>query len=94
VTAPDIRIYVTATCPYCRAAVALLDGRGAPYQKIDCSEDAATRDWLVEKTGRRTVPQIFIGDVPVGGYDDLKRLDKLGALDPILRGEAAPPSVI
>ncbi len=93
-SAVDIRVYVTTYCPYCFAAKALLDGRGAKYEAIDCTDDPDTRAWLVEQTGRRTVPQIFIGGVPVGGYDDLKRLDKLGALEPILRGEATPPSVL
>ena len=90
----DVRIYTTTYCGYCHAAKALLAKRGVAFQEIDCTDDAATRRMLIEKTGQRTVPQIFIGGVPVGGFDELSRLDRDGTLDQILAGEAAPPSVL
>jgi glutaredoxin 3 len=65
-----------------------------PFEEIDCTDDRATRNWLVEATGRRTVPQIFIGGVPVGGFDELRRLERAGRLDGILAGENAAPSVV
>ncbi|HEX8951497.1 MAG TPA: glutaredoxin 3 [Polyangia bacterium] len=92
--ASEVRIYTTTYCGYCRAAKALLAQRGAAFREIDCTDDAATRQWLVERTGQRTVPQIFIGDVPVGGFSELSGLDRAGRLSAILAGDAAPPSVL
>ncbi len=91
---PPIRVYTTDYCPYCTAAKSLLAARGASFEEIDCSDDPEMRHWLVEKTGRKTVPQVFIGDVPVGGFDDLKALDKRGELERILAGEIRPDSVL
>ena len=88
-----VRIYTTNYCGYCRAAKSLLEQRGAAYEEIDCTDDATTRHWLIEQTGQRTVPQIFIGDVPVGGYSELSGLDRAGKLVPILAGSEKPPSV-
>jgi glutaredoxin 3 len=90
----DVRIYTTTYCGYCRAAKSLLEKRGAPFQEIDCTEDDQTRRWLVETTGQRTVPQIFIGEVPVGGFNELSALDRAGKLAPILAGSEKPPSVV
>lgn len=90
----DVRIYTTPWCPYCHSAKALLARRGAAFEEIDCSGDPDKRAWLVEQTGQRTVPQIFIAGVPVGGSDDLHALDRAGELTAILNGERAPPSVI
>lgn len=82
----DITIYTTRVCPYCIAAKRLLKERGAAYREIDVSGDDAKRAWLVEVTGRRTVPQIFFGDEAIGGYDDLAALDKAGLLREKLAG--------
>lgn len=90
----EVKIYTTTYCGYCRAAKALLTMRGAQYQEIDCTDDDATRKWLIEKTGQRTVPQIFIAGVPVGGFSELRGLDHEGTLGPILAGEAPPPAVL
>ena len=76
----EVKIYTTRVCAYCIAAKRLLAARGVPYQEIDVSSDDAKRMWLVEATGRRTVPQIFFGDEPIGGYDDLAALDRSGQL--------------
>jgi glutaredoxin 3 len=89
----DVRVYTTNYCGYCHAAKALLQQRGIAFEEIDCSNDPATRKWLIEQTGQRTVPQIFIGDVPVGGFSELSGLDRAGKLRAILAGETAPPSV-
>jgi glutaredoxin 3 len=90
----EVRIYTTNYCGYCHAAKALLQQRGIAFQEIDCSSDPATRQWLIEQTGQRTVPQIFIGGVPVGGFTELSGLDRAGKLRAILAGDASPPSVL
>lgn len=80
-----IRIFTTKVCPYCRRAKALLDKKGASYQEIDVSDDDALRQAMIEEAGgARTVPQIFVGDVHVGGCDDLYALDRAGKLDALL----------
>lgn len=89
----DVRIFVTTYCGFCHAAKALLAKKGVPFEEIDCTGDPDTRRWLVEQTGRRTVPQIFIAGVPVGGFDELRRLDEAGELYPILAGERTPTPV-
>jgi len=89
-TPRKIEVYTTTYCPYCVRAKALLDRKQAAYREIDCSEDDERRMWLVAQTGKKTVPQIFIDDVPVGGSDDLHALDKRGELDRILRRELEP----
>jgi glutaredoxin 3 len=78
--ATEVTVYTTRVCPYCIAAKRLLGARGVAYQEIDVSSDDAKRAWLVEATGRRTVPQIFIAGEAIGGYDDLAALDKSGEL--------------
>jgi glutaredoxin 3 len=80
----QVRVYTTGYCPYCRLAKELLVERGLSFEEIDVSEDAATREWLVEATGRRTVPQIFVGEQAIGGYDELWSLDDSGALAAII----------
>jgi glutaredoxin 3 len=81
-----IKIYVTDYCPYCVRAKRLLDKKGWPYQEINVEGDAEARAWLVKVTGRRTVPQIFIGDEPVGGSDDIHAMDRAGELDKMVLG--------
>jgi glutaredoxin 3 len=76
----EVLVYTTRVCPYCVAAKRLLGERGVPYKEIDVSSDNEKRAWLVEATGRRTVPQIFIGGESIGGFDDLAALDKSGEL--------------
>lgn len=80
-----VTIYSTEWCPYCVAAKRFLTGKGVPWQEIDLTEDDAGRAALVERTGRRTVPQIYVGDDHVGGYDDLRALDSKGGLMPLLQ---------
>ena len=85
----NVRMYSTAVCPYCQRAEMLLKSKGvAEIEKIRIDLDPARRDEMMEKTGRRTVPQIYIGEFHVGGFDDLAALDRAGKLDPLLRGEA------
>jgi glutaredoxin 3 len=79
-------MYSTAVCPYCQRAEMLLKQRGVTQiEKVRIDLDAAQRDAMVEKTGRRTVPQIFIGDTHVGGFDELAALDRAGGLLPLLQ---------
>ena len=92
--ANDVRIYTTNYCGYCQAAKSLLAQRGVAFQEIDCTDDPPTRKWLIEQTGQRTVPQIFIAGVAVGGFSELSALDRAGKLRAILAGEAPPPSVL
>ncbi len=78
-------MYSTAVCPYCQRAEALLKARGVgEIEKILIDVDPARRDEMTTRTGRRTVPQIFIGDTHVGGFDDLSALDRDGKLAPLL----------
>jgi glutaredoxin 3 len=89
----EVRIYTTSFCGYCVAAKALLKSRGATFDEIDVTRDFEQREWLVAQTGQRTVPQIFVGGVPIGGFRELRRLDRDGKLEAILRGEQAPEPV-
>ena len=82
-----VRIYSKERCPYCVRAKALLDRKGIVYEEIDAEHDGALRAWLVEATGQRTVPQIFVGDRSLGGFSDIDALDRQGKLDAILSGE-------
>ncbi|MBX3231791.1 MAG: glutaredoxin 3 [Labilithrix sp.] len=75
-----VRMYSTNFCPYCVRAKMLLEDRGIAFEEINVSGDHEKRQWLVETTGRRTVPQIFIGDEPIGGFDELRKLDLSGEL--------------
>ncbi len=80
-----VEIYTTPTCPYCLAAKRLLQKKGVDYAETDVSADPALRVAMTERAnGRRTVPQIFIGGVHVGGCDDLHALEDAGKLDPLL----------
>ncbi|CAG4892363.1 glutaredoxin 3 [Paraburkholderia saeva] len=85
----SVTIYSTPTCPYCLAAKALLRGKGVTYNDISIEGDREAAVALAKKTGRRTVPQIYIGATHVGGFDDLSALDQDGRLDALLRREAA-----
>jgi glutaredoxin 3 len=92
--APAIIMYVTGWCPYCSAARSLLRGKSAPFTEIDVDVDAGRRTEMVARSGRRTVPQIFIDGQHIGGYDDLAALDRAGRLDPLLAGSPAAPDRI
>jgi glutaredoxin 3 len=81
-----VKIYTRRWCGYCTAAETLLKQKGVAYEHIDATGDAELRKWLVEATGRTTVPQIFIDGKPIGGYDDLRALDRSGKLDAMLAG--------
>jgi glutaredoxin 3 len=83
----SVRMFLTLSCPYCHRAKALLQQRGvAQIEEIRVDLNPAERDTMVQITGRRTVPQIFIGDTHVGGCDDLVALDQRGGLAPLLAG--------
>ena len=85
-TAP-VTLYSTAVCPYCVRAERLLEAKGVTaINKIRVDLDPEQRVLMMERTGRRTVPQIFIGETHVGGFDDLYALDQAGGLDPLLKG--------
>lgn len=81
----DVIIYTTQLCPYCHMAKRLLKSKNVPFSEIDVSYDAEKRAEMTQKAGWRTsVPQIWIGDMHVGGSDDLHALDRAGKLDPLL----------
>lgn len=75
-----VTVYTTDYCPYCVRAKKLLERRGIEYAEVDVTHDEGKRAWLVAATGRRTVPQIFVGERPIGGSDDLAALDASGEL--------------
>ncbi len=80
-----VEIYSTTYCPYCVRAKQLLDAKDVDYKEIDVTGDEAARVALVQKSGgRKTVPQVFINGVSVGGYDDLRLLEETGKLDDLL----------
>ena len=79
-----IEIYTQALCGYCAAAKRLLDSKGVDYSIIDITMNAELRREMKERSGRKTVPQIFIGDQHIGGYDDIAALDSAGDLDRLL----------
>lgn len=82
-----VLMYTTAVCPYCQRAEALLRARGVTaIEKVRVDLEPARRDEMIARTGRRTVPQIFIGAAHVGGFDDLAALDREGKLAPLLGG--------
>ncbi len=83
---PRITIYTTPICPYCARAKALLKKKGAEFEEIDVYMNSDLRAEMEEKSGRRTVPQIFVGETHVGGCDDLYALEADGGLDPLLAG--------
>ena len=82
-----VKMYTTGVCPYCQMAERLLTSKGvAEIEKVRVDLEPARRAEMMERTGRRTVPQIYIGETHVGGYDDLAALDQAGKLDELLRG--------
>ena len=86
---PRITMYCTAWCPYCIAAERLLTTKGVlDIEKIRVDLEPARRAEMMQRSGRRTVPQIYIGEFHVGGFDELSELDRAGKLDPMLANEA------
>jgi glutaredoxin 3 len=86
VTQAAITMYVTGWCPYCQRAKALLTGKGLAFDEINVDDQPQFRAEMIARSGRRTVPQIFIGDTHVGGCDDLIALDGGGELDRLIQG--------
>ena len=83
-----VLMYSSAVCPYCTMAERLLKAKGVDeIEKIRIDLDPQQRDAMMQKTGRRTVPQIYIGSTHVGGFDDLNALDRAGKLDALLQAE-------
>ncbi len=84
----EIKIYTRELCGYCSAATSLLNGKKLAFEEIDCTGDDQTRSWLRVKTGQSTVPQIFINGQSIGGYTELRNLERSGRLEKML---AEPP---
>lgn len=80
----DVVLYTTRWCPFCIRAIGLLDGKGATYTNIDVGADPALRTEMAARAGRRSVPQIWIGETHVGGCDELYALERAGRLDDML----------
>jgi glutaredoxin 3 len=81
----DVTIYTTMVCPYCVQAKRLLTHKGIPYKEIDVTTNSALRLAMIQASGRRTVPQIFIGEQSIGGFDELYELEQSGELDSMLK---------
>jgi GrxC family glutaredoxin len=75
-----VKLYTTASCPFCVRAKRLLEARGIPFEEIDVGRDDALREDVMQRTGRRTVPQIFIDERSIGGFEELAALDAAGKL--------------
>lgn len=80
----EITVYRTQHCSYCFRVRQLLESKGLAFREVDVSDDAGRRKWLFEATRQRTVPQVFINGKPIGGFDDLARLNRSGELDRLL----------
>ena len=78
-------MYATSWCPYCARARALLSSKGVAFKEIDIEAQPGEREAMIRRSGRSTVPQIFIGERHIGGSDDLYELDAAGGLDPLLQ---------
>lgn len=88
-TAPVITIYSTAICPYCVAAKNFLNSKGKQWREVRIDMDPAERDRMVAITRRTSVPQIFVGETHVGGYDDMMALHRAGKLEPLFQEAGA-----
>lgn len=84
---PEVTIYTGHRCAYCNAAKRMLDSKNVAYNEININEDPTKAEEMVERTNRQTVPQIFIGETHVGGFDDMAELNSEGKLDKLLTGE-------
>lgn len=85
---PRVTIYTTRICPYCTRARHLLQRKGVDFEEISVDHDAERMDEMRRRSRRHTVPQIFIGERHIGGYDDMAMLDVCGELDPLLADDA------
>ncbi|MBS1120319.1 MAG: grxA [Deltaproteobacteria bacterium] len=85
-----VKMYTRRFCGYCTGAERLLNDKGVVYENIDTTGDHATRRWLVDQTGRTTVPQIFINGRSIGGFDELRALERTGELDRMLAQPGEP----
>lgn len=83
---PEVVVYTTPVCPYCVRAKQLLARKGAAFREVDVAHDDALRQEVMRRSGKRTVPQIWIGGYHVGGCDELYALDRAGELDRLLAG--------
>jgi glutaredoxin 3 len=83
-TVAKIKMYTTRFCPFCVMAKRLLAAKGVSLEEVNVESDPVQRQEMMTRTGRRTVPQIFIGDRHIGGYEDIAELDHKGQLDPLL----------
>ncbi len=83
---PPVLMYSKSWCPYCHQARALLASKGVTIDEVDIEQLPERREEMIRRSGRSTVPQIFIGERHVGGFDDIYELDAAGGLDPLLRG--------
>jgi len=79
-----VRMYTTPQCPFCIGAKALLRHKGVSFEEIDVGTDTTLREKMVEESGRRAVPQIFVNGTPIGGFEELRALDQDGQLDRLL----------
>jgi glutaredoxin 3 len=88
-----VTLYGSPDCPYCRRAERLLRSKGvSDLERIAVDSDPAARQRMIARSGRTSVPQIFVGGMHVGGYDDLAALERAGSLDDLLSGRAAAPA--
>ena len=85
-TQPAVTLYVSDWCPYCQRARGLLAEKSVEFSEVNVDDDAKLREEMIARSNRRTVPQIFIGDMHVGGCDDLFELDRSGELDRLIQG--------
>ena len=85
-TQTAVTLYVTDWCPYCQRAKSLLTQKNLVFSEINIDDDAKSREEMIARSNRRTVPQIFVGDKHVGGCDDLFELDRSGELDRLIQG--------
>lgn len=90
--APQITLYTSAICPYCVAAKNFLKSKGQVWTEVRIDLDFSQRQEMIAKTNRTSVPQIFIGQTHVGGYDDMIALHRAGKLEPLLAGQAGEPA--
>jgi glutaredoxin 3 len=86
VTSPEVTLYVSDWCPYCQRAKSLLTRKNVVFREINVEDEPKLREQMIERSGRRTVPQIFVGDTHVGGCDDLFELERSGELDRLIQG--------
>ena len=83
---PPVKMYTTRFCPYCMRARQLLESKNVPSTALAVDNDPSLRQEMMERSGRRTVPQIWVGDTHIGGFDDMYLLERQGQLDELLQG--------